>query len=185
MINRVTPAASAVSAVSAFITRWSAASGSERANYQLFITELCDLLGAPKPDPARDDTRDNAYVFERRVQFHHGDGSQSNGFIDCYQRGKFVLEAKKVRQPAAAPTTAATSTPTTVKARTGPSHKPTKPSAKPTLTKAFDDALLRASRKLRPRPARRRRPPALSAGGGRGPRDRAVRRIQPQRRHLP
>jgi hypothetical protein len=81
----------------AFITRWSAASGSERANYQLFVTELCDLLGTPKPDPASDDTRDNAYVFERRVQFAHGDGTQSNGFIDCYQRGRFVLEAKKVR----------------------------------------------------------------------------------------
>ncbi|MDP3821879.1 MAG: class I SAM-dependent DNA methyltransferase [Burkholderiales bacterium] len=81
----------------AFITRWSAASGSERANYQLFVTELCDLLGTPKPDPASDDTRDNAYVFERRVQFAHGDGTQSNGFIDCYQRGRFVLEAKKVK----------------------------------------------------------------------------------------
>ena len=81
----------------AFIARWSAASGSERANYQLFVTELCELLGTPKPDPARDDTRDNAYVFERRVQFAHGDGTRSNGFIDCYQRGRFVLEAKKVR----------------------------------------------------------------------------------------
>jgi hypothetical protein len=50
---------------------------SERANYQLFITELCALLGVPLPDPARDDTRDNAYVFERRVVFNHGDGSSS------------------------------------------------------------------------------------------------------------
>ena len=81
----------------AFITRWAAASGSERANHQLFVTELCELLGVPKPDPARDDTRDNAYVFERRVQFAHGDGTQSNGFIDCYQRGRFVLEAKRVK----------------------------------------------------------------------------------------
>ncbi|MBC7734287.1 MAG: class I SAM-dependent DNA methyltransferase [Bacteriovorax sp.] len=81
----------------AFIARWSAASGSERANYQLFVTELCELLGTPKPDPASNDTRDNAYVFERRVQFAHGDGTQSPGFIDCYQRGRFVLEAKKVR----------------------------------------------------------------------------------------
>ena len=81
----------------AFITRWAAATGSERANHQLFVTELCELLGVPKPDPARDDTRDNAYVFERRVQFAHGDGTQSNGFIDCYQRGRFVLEAKRVK----------------------------------------------------------------------------------------
>jgi len=31
------------------------------------------------------------------VQFAHGDGTQSSGFIHCYQRGRFVLEAKKVR----------------------------------------------------------------------------------------
>jgi len=83
--------------IATFITRWQHASGSERANYQLFITELCELLGVPKPDPAREDTRDNAYVFERRIQFAHGDGSASHGFIDCYRRGMFVLEAKKVR----------------------------------------------------------------------------------------
>lgn len=80
-----------------FIVRWQAAGGSERANYQLFIGELTELLGLPRPDPARDDTRDNAYVFERRVRFRHGDGSESHGFIDCYRRGAFVLEAKKIR----------------------------------------------------------------------------------------
>ena len=80
-----------------FISRWQAAGGSERANYQLFIGELTELLGLPRPDPARDDTRDNAYVFERRVRFRHGDGSESHGFIDCYRRGAFVLEAKKIK----------------------------------------------------------------------------------------
>ena len=83
--------------VDRFITRWSQASGSERSNCQPFVMELCALLGLPTPDPAREDTRDNAYVFERRVNFAHGDGSQSNGFIDCYKRGAFVLEAKKVK----------------------------------------------------------------------------------------
>jgi hypothetical protein len=90
--NATTPATT----TTAFIARWSAASGSERANYQLFVTELCELLGTPESDPASDDTRDNAYVFERRVQFVHGDGTRSPGFIDCSQRGRFVLEAKKV-----------------------------------------------------------------------------------------
>jgi hypothetical protein len=80
-----------------FIARWSHAGGSERANHQLFVTELCRLLDLPTPDPARDDTRDNAYVFERRITFAHGDGSSSAGFIDCYRRGAFVLEAKKVK----------------------------------------------------------------------------------------
>ena len=85
-------------AVDKFITRWQSASGSERANYQLFVHELCTLLELPTPDPAREDTRDNAYVFERRITFRHGDGTESPGFIDCYRRATFVLEAKKVKQ---------------------------------------------------------------------------------------
>jgi hypothetical protein len=87
-------------AVEKFITRWQSASGSERANYQLFVHELCTLLELPTPDPAREDTRDNAYVFERRITFRHGDGTESPGFIDCYRRAAFVLEAKKVKQAA-------------------------------------------------------------------------------------
>ena len=82
----------------AFIARWKSAGGTEIANYQLFLTELCALLELPQPDPASDDTRDNAYVFQRRVTFRHGDGTESNGFIDLYRRGSFVLEAKKLRQ---------------------------------------------------------------------------------------
>ncbi|TSE31884.1 class I SAM-dependent DNA methyltransferase [Tepidimonas taiwanensis] len=85
----------APSAISAFITRWQAASGSERANYQLFLTELTEALGLPRPEPASDDTRDNAYVFERRVDIAHADGSVTRGFIDLYRRGSFVLEAKQ------------------------------------------------------------------------------------------
>ncbi|UCV14154.1 class I SAM-dependent DNA methyltransferase [Quatrionicoccus australiensis] len=80
-----------------FLSRWRHAGGSERANYQLFIADLCDLLEVDKPQPANVDTRDNPYVFERRVVFHHGDGSTSNGFIDCYKRGSFIGEAKKIR----------------------------------------------------------------------------------------
>jgi hypothetical protein len=41
-------------AASAFISRWSKASPSERANSQLFLSELCDLLSVPHPDPNRD-----------------------------------------------------------------------------------------------------------------------------------
>ncbi len=85
----------------AFLSRWKSADGSELANYQLFVTDLCQLLGVPSPDPAREDTRDNAYVFERRVTFAHGDGSSSAGRIDCYRRRTYVLEAKKIKLPAA------------------------------------------------------------------------------------
>ena len=78
-----------------FLSRWQKAGGTERANYQLFLTELCSLLGLPLPEPAGDDTRDNAYVFERRVVINQPDGSSNNGFIDLYKRGSFVLEAKQ------------------------------------------------------------------------------------------
>lgn len=81
--------------VEAFVARWQFAGGSERANYQLFLTELCALLELPLPEPACDDTRDNAYVFERRVVIKQPDGSANNGFIDLYKRGCFVLEAKQ------------------------------------------------------------------------------------------
>lgn len=85
------------SAIENFIARWTQASGSERANYQLFVTELCRLLDVQPPQPAMADAGENAYVFERRVTFRHGDGSESAGFIDCYRRGAFVLEAKKLK----------------------------------------------------------------------------------------
>ncbi|MBL8443450.1 MAG: class I SAM-dependent DNA methyltransferase, partial [Zoogloeaceae bacterium] len=83
-----------------FIARWQHASGSELANAQSFVRELAELLGEPPPNPAREDTRDNDYVFERRVIFRHGDGSASEGRIDCYKRGHFVLEAKKFKRNA-------------------------------------------------------------------------------------
>jgi hypothetical protein len=39
--------------VGKFITRWTAREGgAERANYQMFLTELCDVLGVARPDPA-------------------------------------------------------------------------------------------------------------------------------------
>jgi hypothetical protein len=86
--------------IDAFVQRWSAASGTELANYQLFVMELAGLLGLPQPEPAREDTRDNAYVFERRVTLARGDGTSSEGRIDCYRRGAFVLEAKRIRAAA-------------------------------------------------------------------------------------
>ncbi len=82
-------------ALESFIDRWQDAGGSERANYQLFLTELCQLLDLPQPEPAGNDTRDNAYVFERRVIIRNADGSERNGYIDLYRRGCFVLEAKQ------------------------------------------------------------------------------------------
>lgn len=81
--------------VQTFIDRWSKSGAAERANYQLFLSELCDLLEVPRPDPATPDTSLNTYVFERTVVFRYGDGTSSHGRIDLYRRGSFVLEAKQ------------------------------------------------------------------------------------------
>jgi len=78
-----------------FIDRWKKSGAAERANYGLFLTELCDALGVQRPDPATPNDDENAYVFDRTVTFHHPDGSSSTGFIDLYKRGCFVLEAKQ------------------------------------------------------------------------------------------
>ncbi len=89
--------APASTTLDAFLTRWRDAAGSERANYQLFLGELCALLSLPMPEPATGQPKLDGYVFERRVIFRHGDGSESAGFIDLYRRGAFVLEAKKLK----------------------------------------------------------------------------------------
>jgi hypothetical protein len=86
-------------AIAGFIARWQGVTGRERANYQLFLTELATALDLPAPEPADHDDRANAYCFERRVAFRHGDGSESYGYIDLYRRGAFVLEAKDVKAP--------------------------------------------------------------------------------------
>lgn len=78
-----------------FISRWSKnTGGAERANYALFLTELCAALNLDNPEPASADTNRNDYVFERAVRRRDGSG----GRIDLYKRGCFVLEAKQSRQ---------------------------------------------------------------------------------------
>ena len=63
--------------VSDFVARWKNSGASERANYQLFLSELCDVLGVPRPDPAGADDERNAYVFERAVTSTSVDPSSS------------------------------------------------------------------------------------------------------------
>ncbi len=84
---------SARTSAQAFIERWEGVTASELATAQTFVMDLCELLEVPKPHatPAED------YMFERPVTFSHGDGSTSAGRIDCYKRGHFVLEAKKLK----------------------------------------------------------------------------------------
>ena len=75
----------------AFIARWHASGAAERANYQLFLAELCAVLDVPTPDPTSPAEAENAYVFEKAVPLPHG----TTGRIDLYRRGCFVLEAKQ------------------------------------------------------------------------------------------
>jgi hypothetical protein len=77
-----------------FEARWKPAGGAERANYGLFLQDLCDLLGVPRPDPTTDDPTQDSYVLERAVQFNDG-ARKSTGRIDLYKRGCFVLETKQ------------------------------------------------------------------------------------------
>jgi len=85
--------------VAAFIARWQGREGGqERANYALFLTELCETIGLPRPDPADATTENNDYVFERLVKEPNGDGTFASRRIDLYKRGAFVLEAKQSRQ---------------------------------------------------------------------------------------
>jgi hypothetical protein len=77
-------------AVADFITRWESSGSAERANYTMFLTELCALLGVPGPEPTRPDDPDKAYVFERAVPMDDGDGNTTIGRIDLYKRGCFA-----------------------------------------------------------------------------------------------
>ena len=78
-----------------FIARWQGQEGGqERANYALFLTELCDVLRLSHPDVANASHEFNDYVFERAVRRHRDEG-ESIGRIDLYKRNSFVLEAKQ------------------------------------------------------------------------------------------
>jgi hypothetical protein len=91
------PPAASPGKIEPFISRWQGREGGqERANYALFLTELCDVLDLPHPDVAGATHDHNDYVFERVVQRHLSDGD-ATGRIDLYKRNSFVLEAKQSR----------------------------------------------------------------------------------------
>lgn len=73
----------------ALAARWTDARAAERANAQSYIIELCDALEVEPPRPAG-----SGYEFELPVKLVARDGSESQGFVDCYKAGHFVLEAK-------------------------------------------------------------------------------------------
>ncbi|MGB3524692.1 MAG: DNA methyltransferase [Flavobacteriales bacterium] len=75
----------------AFLTKWQLSGAAERANAQLFLAELCELLEVEGPQPKTGDEAANAYVFEKTIP----SVTDSSNFIDLYKRGIFVLETKQ------------------------------------------------------------------------------------------
>ena len=78
-----------------FIARWSASAAAERANKDLFLTELCDVLGVERPRPATGDAERDRYVFEKGALLLKDAERTTTGFVDLYKAGCFVLEAKQ------------------------------------------------------------------------------------------
>jgi hypothetical protein len=84
-------------AVRAFIAKWqNTPGGAERANYQLFLTGLCQALGLEEPLAAQAGVL-SRYQFEGPVP--GGSLNGGSGFIDFYRKGSFVLEAKQSQIP--------------------------------------------------------------------------------------
>ncbi|KRE22080.1 restriction endonuclease subunit M [Bosea sp. Root483D1] len=84
-------------AVEAFIARWRASEGAERAAYALFLSEFCRLIGVEPPHPPTSDAEAVTYRFEYPVAFRDESGAASTGRIDLYKKSGFVLEAKQSR----------------------------------------------------------------------------------------
>jgi len=85
----------AVNPIESFISRWAQSGAAERANYQMFLSELCDLLGVPRPDPTSADPEKNIFVFDRAITRIAPDGTAVTNYIDCYKAAHFVLETKQ------------------------------------------------------------------------------------------
>lgn len=91
--------------VAAFIQRWRGVTASELFTAQSFVNELCELLGVDRPHAAAEQD----HMFERPVTFAHGDGGSSPGRVDCYRRGAFIWESRKLKPGVAAAATGQTS----------------------------------------------------------------------------
>ncbi len=87
--------------------RFTDIAAAERANYQIYLSELCEAIGVEKPRPAAVGGRvaeHVAYQFEFPVQTTTRDGAVSTNFIDLYKSGCFALEAKHSADGASATT---------------------------------------------------------------------------------
>ncbi len=140
-------------AVAAFIDRWKVSGGSEKGNSQLFLAELCGVLGLQRPDPTKAAYNVNEYSFERTVQLPRGDGTFETKFLDLYKRGCFVLESKQGKE-------LAQRTPLTL-----PMPGLKQSTAAVRLSRAWEDTMARAKRQaeqyVRTLPVAEGRPPFI------------------------
>src|SRR5579883_400891 len=81
-----------------FIARWEHSKAAERANYQLFLSELCDALDVERPRPSENDDERDVYVFEKKVPTPGEEGVTLKR-IDLYKKGHFI-RAQEVRSAA-------------------------------------------------------------------------------------
>ena len=138
-----------MSKISAFIKRWKESGGSEQANSQLFLAELCDILDLKRPDPAKSTNEENLYSFERKLYIPKGNGHNELKRLDLYKRGCFVLESKQGQS--------------NIKSIDALPH--TKSTAVKRGTRQWEDAMMRAKRQaenyVRCLPPEEGRPPFL------------------------
>ena len=73
----------------ALAERWAHANAGERANFQLYLTELTEALDVTRPQP-----KGSGYEFEFPVKVVEPDGTETTKPADLYKEGCFVLEAK-------------------------------------------------------------------------------------------
>lgn len=81
--------------VEGFILKWSKSGGSELGSSQLFITDLCKLIGVATPDPPRTELADNSYVFEKGMERVGPSGRKSTARIDLWLKGRMIWESKQ------------------------------------------------------------------------------------------
>lgn len=77
--------------------RWANVGAAERANYQLYLIELCEAIGVLRPRPAATGDRvadGSVYQFEFAIKTTTRDGAIATNYIDLYKAGCFALEAK-------------------------------------------------------------------------------------------
>jgi hypothetical protein len=75
----------------ALAERWADADAGEHANFQLYLTELCDALNVTHPQP-----RGTGYEFEFPVKVVEADGTETTKSADLFRQGHFLLEAKDI-----------------------------------------------------------------------------------------